>query len=147
MSLTRSHSHGQTERRETDGTVEYLPGILDVLTKHSNLFEQLVDLSRNGVLQRGTTPLIIPPSGGKITSSAGRFYGYSLRDNNNVGGTVVRLRDGVETGQGDVLASFALAQGADRNMVWDKGISYASGIFVEIVSGSLIDSAIYTGPR
>lgn len=133
-----------TERRPTDGVIDYLPGILQTLQHHSNIFEQ-INQSNKGVLHRGSGYYPIrQPAGGKMSVSPGRLAGYSIRDLAGGAGSVIRIRDGVDVG-GDLMVTVMLGAGLSETKPLDD-VAYASGLYIEVVSGS-IEGALYYKPR
>lgn len=136
-----------TDSRSVDGVPEYLPGLLEALTRHSDVFEEMIRESRAGVLTGGVKFMPLPAAGGIISHMPGKLYGWSIADTGSATGTALRIRDGIETGLGDVMGVARIAVKGETGKYFDKGIGYVNGLFVEVDAGGQIEGAIFYGPR
>lgn len=102
-------------------------------------------------LSRGTVPLQgaearqITDSGGngvRVSTSAGRLVGFSLRETTATAPALVRLLDGID---GDPLALIRLAPGESvRDWYGPTGVSFINGLFAQVVAGA-VEGVAYLG--
>lgn len=66
------------------------------------------------------------------------YYGFSLRETSGTTGAIVEIYDGTSTA-GELIESISLAPGesARESYAMPGGVGLATGLFVDIVSGSV----------
>ena len=102
--------------------------------------------SHNGVLLQGARPA---PLGGvdagtgtvRLTGSAGRLVGWSVRETGGVNGAVIRLHDSRDT-SGTVIAVISVNAGQAQTIWLDAGVSFVDALAAELVTGANLSTAI-----
>lgn len=80
---------------------------------------------------------------GRVSGSAGRLLGMTMRETGNAG-AVIRLLDGSDA-TGELIAVLVLAKGtSDALSLPAAGVAFVRGLFLDI-SGT-VEGAVYTGP-
>jgi hypothetical protein len=73
-----------------------------------------------------------------LSNSAGRLLGWAVEESTGAAAAKVQLLDGTNI-DGDLLAPISLAAGADSTQWFGPaGISFGTGLFASLVSGSVI---------
>lgn len=134
----------EAEPRETT-EMDYLKWLLSMQT---DVAETL-----NGVLLKGARPApfgVVDSSLGvvRLTSSAGRLVGWSLREFGGVNPAVIRLRDSRDT-SGTIVSVITLAANGAQNQWIHPGVSFVDALSAELVTGAnlsaSVEGAIYFG--
>lgn len=134
---TMSRLISNTRVVEDSGTQDvYEPGVLDALL--STLGELHTGVrSLNGAFSRGTSPReIINGQSVRVSNVAGRLAGFSFRETAG-DAAVIRLRDGFDTSGGLIATTSLAANESVRDWFMPDGISFGSGLYVEILSGTI----------
>lgn len=100
-----------------------------------------------GVQQLGADPRVLRGVSQSVSHSPGRLAGFVLRETSGVNPALVRLHDSAHTldSAGDLVSIISLsANESARDWMMPGGISFAYGLYVEIVSGT-IEGVIYLG--
>jgi len=71
-----------------------------------------------------------------ISTRRARYHGYALRDSGGAG-AVVRIWDSPSAASGTILDTINLAAGESAAPFYEKGIEAQTGIFVQVVSGTV----------
>lgn len=83
---------------------------------------------------------------GALVPNMGYYFGFSLRETAGAAATV-RLWDNASAASGTLLATIGFTANQSQNIAIgqaDAGVFFASGIFVEVVAGT-VEGSIYVG--
>lgn len=131
----------------TERTTDEVDHVRWLMQMQANLAETL-----HGVMLRGARPVQIGQASGAtslVSTSAGRFVGWSVRESTGANPAVLRLWDG-RNNEGHLLACINLSNGGS-NTTWlsPGGVSFQYGLYVEIISGTGlsddVEGAVYLG--
>jgi hypothetical protein len=90
--------------------------------------------------QLGATPrIVVNGASQRLSASIGRLAGFSFTETTAVQGATakVRLHDGIDV-NGDTLMTITLgANESAREWFLPQGISFETGLYVEVISGSI----------
>ena len=104
-----------------------------------------LQLSRGAVPLQGAEARQLTDSAGngvRVSTSAGRLVGFSLRETTTTDPALVRLLDGPD---GEPLALIRLAPGESvRDWYGPTGVSFIYGLFTQVVSGA-VEGVAYLG--
>jgi hypothetical protein len=126
------------------GLENLIPKFTDMIERLDRVHDELRSL--NGVHLRGATPrVIINGASMKMSTSAGQLAGYALRETSGGTPAIVRLLDGFDA-TGDLLLPISLT-GAESVRDWflPAGISFGTGLFVQVVSGT-VEGVVFMAP-
>lgn len=97
---------------------------------------------------RGANALQVPAATSipVLVSGRGKLLGWSLKDNNNVGGSAIDLLDGISS-SGSFLGRIALAQNAtETRWLGDTGVTFEGGVFANVVTATM-SGVVYVIPQ
>lgn len=98
-----------------------------------------------GALRAGvdTRPLT---NNGRVTTGGGLLAGYAFRETSGTAGAVIRILDGSEPANGNLLVPISLSAGeSTRDWYLPSAIGYINGIYVQVVSGA-VEGVVFLAP-
>lgn len=82
-------------------------------------------------------PTALTGSNQAIKTQTGTYYGFSVHETTGTGTALIRIYDNASAASGTILDVIALAAGESAREFYPTGLRYLSGVYVNVVSGSI----------
>lgn len=120
---------------------EVEPTEIDVARWLSQMQADVVE-SLGGIMLRAARPVPLTVLPTHVSSSPGRLVGWSVRETVGTNPYVLRFHNGTDD-QADLVAMITGAAGsADNHWFGPGGLSFTEGLYVELVTGGGLSTAI-----
>jgi hypothetical protein len=120
---------------------EQEPREVDVVRWLSQMQADVVE-SVGGIMLRAARPMLLSVLPTQLSGSPGRLVGWSVRETIGTNPYVIRFHNG-DSAAADLVAMITGGAGtADNKWFGPGGISFTEGLYVELVTGGGLSSAV-----